>query len=209
MQRGRPEAQWPRSAGPVVLAGESQCLKPQDFAQGNSPREMLTENIGGATVLLSTTNGTRAAVHAQQAGIETLFAGALLNASATAAALISRMDSHNTILICSGTAGQIAIEDALGAGAILFAMLQTIYRTDLAFTDSAWLAYHAFSAVRERLPAALRLGQGGLNVLGAGLEDDIDWAARRDAMPIVAPIEFRDGQLVVMRQPTHAPVPNV
>jgi hypothetical protein len=60
---------------------------------------------------------------------------------------------------------------------------------DLAFSDTAWLAYHAFAAVRTRLPAALRLGQGGLNVIDAGLEADINHCARLDALPLVAQID--------------------
>lgn len=194
------KAAWRREDGPVRLAGESRCLKPDDFDLGNSPREMVTEKIGGATILLATTNGTRAAVRARHAGIATLFAGSLLNATATAKALLPRLDSHDTWLVCSGTAGALSLEDALGAGAILFALLQATYRTDLAFTDSAWLAYHAFSAVRERLPAALRLGQGGLNVLGAGLEEDIDWTARLDVTGIVGAIAAEGESLVVRKE---------
>jgi 2-phosphosulfolactate phosphatase len=178
---------WDAAAGPVVLAGESQALKPADFDAGNSPREMVTEKVGGATLLLATTNGTRAAVKATGAG--RLFAASLLNASAMAAALLENIDGGHTLFICSGTDGKLALEDVLGAGAILFSLLGTSYRADLPFTDSAWLAYHAFAAVRARLPAGLRLGAGGLNVIDAGLEEDIDWCARLDAMPLVAAID--------------------
>ena len=53
------------------------------------------------------------------------------------------------------------------------------------------MAYHAFAAVRQRLPAALRLGQGGINVITAGLEDDIDHCARLDALDLVAGIDVK------------------
>jgi len=177
----------PATAGPVLLAGESRCLKPADFDLGNSPREQVTHRVGGATLLLATSNGTRAAVQAQAA--RALFAASLLNASATAAALLPQLDTLDTLFLCAGTQGKLAFEDTLGAGAILFALLQQTYRTDLVFTDNAWLAYHAFTAVRQRLPAALRLGQGGINVIEAGLEDDIDFCARLDALPLAVRIE--------------------
>lgn len=173
--------------GPFVLAGESKCLRPDDFDLGNSPREFVTEKVGGSSILLATTNGTRAAVAAQNA--ERLFAGSLLNAEATAKALLPRLDHVHTLLLCAGTNGQLACEDVIGAGAVLFTLLQTTYRADLPFTDSAWMAYHTFAAVRERLPAALRLGQGGINVIEAGLEDDIDFSARLNACPIVCEIQ--------------------
>ena len=176
---------------PVLLAGETQCLRPPDFDLGNSPREHVPEKVGGATVLLATTNGTRAAVRARDAGGggTTLWAAALLNATATAHALMPRLEIGHTFLLCAGTNGQISLEDVIGAGAILFALLQTTYRTDLPFTDTAWIAYHAFAAVRTRLPAALKLGQGGINIINAGLEDDIDHCARLDALPIPVTID--------------------
>jgi 2-phosphosulfolactate phosphatase len=171
---------------PVLLAGETSCLKPADFDLGNSPREHVTEKVGGATILLSTTNGTRAAHRARAA--KKIFIGSLLNAGATAEALLPELDGGHTLFICAGTNGKLALEDAMGAGAILFNLLQTTYRADLPFTDRAWLAYHAFAAVKPRLGAALRLGVGGLNVIEAGLEDDIDHCAQLDAMPIVATV---------------------
>lgn len=180
-------AAWAPDAGPVLLAGEHACLKPDDFDLGNSPREQLTHKVANATLLLATTNGTRAAVRVRAA--RHLYAASLLNAAATAQALLPRLDVLDTFLVCAGTGGNVAFEDVLGAGAILFAILQSTYRTDLLFSDSAWLAYHAFAAVRQRLPAALRLGGGGVNVIDAGLEDDIDFAARLDALPLIAAIE--------------------
>ncbi|HVS73316.1 MAG TPA: 2-phosphosulfolactate phosphatase [Phycisphaerae bacterium] len=182
-------AAWSASDGPVVLAGESQCLKPADFDLGNSPREMVTEKVGGATVLLATTNGTRAAARARLAGADLLYAGSLLNAGATAERLLEHVDERRTVFLCSGTGGKLALEDVLGAGAILFAMLGRSYRADLPFTDGAWLAYHAYAGVRARVGAALRLGIGGVNVIEAGLEDDIDWCARVDGMGVVAAVD--------------------
>jgi len=181
------KSSWPNDQGPALLAGEHACLKPDDFDLGNSPREHVTHKVGNATILLATTNGTRAAVRVQSGA--RLYAASLLNASTTAEALLPQIESLHTLLICAGTAGALALEDTLGAGAILFSLLQSTYRTDLAFTDNAWLAYHAFAAVRQRLPAALRLGQGGINVIEAGLEEDIDHCARLDAFPLVATIE--------------------
>jgi 2-phosphosulfolactate phosphatase len=180
------KSEWPPAQGPVALAGEKSCLKPGDFDLGNSPREHVTHKVGNATVLLATTNGTRAAVRVQAAA--RLYAASLLNAAATAKALLPQIESLHTLLVCAGTNGALALEDVIGAGAILFSLLQTTYRTDLAFTDSAWLAYHAFAAVRQRLPAALRLGAGGINVIEAGLEEDIDACALLDSVPLVATV---------------------
>ncbi len=172
---------------PVVTAGERGCVKVPGFDLGNSPTEFRTDRIGGATVLLSTTNGTRAAIAAQEA--HTLFLACLLNASATAQALMPDLDSLHTIFVPAGTNGRIAHEDIIGAGAILWSLFAGSYRVDLPFTDTAWLAYNAFSATRGRLGAALRLGQGGINLIENGFEDDIDFCAALDTTPIIVRVE--------------------
>jgi 2-phosphosulfolactate phosphatase len=180
------EALKPTLPPPVLSAGERHCVRIPGFDLGNSPAEFPTHVVGNATILLSTTNGTRAAVAAQTAPVR--FVGSLLNATATAAALLPQLDTLDTRLLCAGTDASFACEDMLGTGAILFALLQQTYRSDLPFTDTAWLCYHAFTAVRQRLPAALRLGQGGINLIDAGLEDDIDRCAALDTIPLVVTI---------------------
>ena len=50
-------------AGSVVLAGERQCVKPEGFDLGNSPSE-FEGDPRAETVVLTTTNGTRAIVTA-------------------------------------------------------------------------------------------------------------------------------------------------
>ena len=167
---------------PVLLAGERKCIKPAGFDMGNSPAEFAGAAVRDATICLTTTNGTVAALAAR--GAQKMFVGSLLNAEATARALAQNVNALDTLLLCAGTEGRISSEDVLGAGAVLFALLQLTYRTDLPFTDSAWIAYHAFAAARARLPAALRLGQGGVNLIRANLESDIDLCAALDCHPL-------------------------
>ena len=193
---------WPSAGnfGPVVLGGERQCVKVEGFDLGNSPREYQTHAVGGATVLLSTTNGTRAAIAARDRGAQQIYVGSLLNATATAKALAEEIQTRDTVLLCAGTLGQPSCEDLIGAGAILFSLLGHTYRADLPFSDLAWVAYHTFTAVRPRLGAALRLGQGGINVIEAGLEDDIDVCAAIDACDLVVEVTARDAALVALRR---------
>lgn len=171
-------------AGPAKIAGERNCLKIPGFDLGNSPAEFETHHIGGTTVLMSTTNGTRAAAAALAA--EQMFICGLLNAGATAQALLPQVDQLDTLLVLAGTDGKHSLEDLLGAGAVLWHILGGTLRPNLPFTDTAWMAYHAFSAVRTRLKPALRLGAGGIHLIENGFEDDIDLCAELDAKPIVA-----------------------
>ena len=44
----------------MLLAGERRCCTIPGFDLGNSPREFTRETVEGKTILITTTNGTRA-----------------------------------------------------------------------------------------------------------------------------------------------------
>ena len=81
--------------------------------------------------------------------------------------------------MCAGTQGQFSFEDVLGAGAIIAAIDQRM--TTTLVSDAALMARQLFQANRTELPAVLRQTLGGRNIIAAGLEPDIDFAARLDA----------------------------
>ena len=172
---------------PVLAAGERGCVMVPGFDLGNSPAEYQTHRVGGAAVLLSTTNGTRAVVASQAAA--DIYIGSLLNAQATAEAMQPQLDHLHTLLVLAGTDGRIAQEDVIGAGAVLWHLLGGTYRIDLPYTDTAWMAYHCFASVRERLGAALRLGAGGINLIEGGFEDDIDLCAQLNSKAIAVRVQ--------------------
>lgn len=162
-----------------ILCGEERCLRPDGFHLGNSPAGFLSESHAGRTVFMSTTNGTRALVAAR--GARELFAGALVNAQATAQCLGKR--GMDVTLLCAGTNGHIAMEDVLGTGAVLDSLAG---RAGVSISsDRARIAHRLFQASRDHLPEALLDSQGGRNVVNAGLGEDVAYAARLDAHPIV------------------------
>ncbi|HEX8914896.1 MAG TPA: 2-phosphosulfolactate phosphatase [Humisphaera sp.] len=166
-----------------LLCGETNCLAPEGFDLGNSPRDLDPARHAGRTVYMSTTNGTRAILAAGPAPVR--FAAAVVNASAVAAALAAT--GRDVTLLCAGTGGEVAMEDVLGCGAVI-AGLQDLGRTDLA-GDTARIAARLFAASRDRLRQTMADSTGGRNVIGAKLDGDIDFAARPDAVPVVGVIE--------------------
>jgi 2-phosphosulfolactate phosphatase len=179
-------------SGPRLLCGESQCLTPPGFDLGNSPGQFKPSHRG-ATVFMCTTNGTRALLAARSAAA--LYTGALVNASAVARKL--RADGRDAVLLCAGTNGAVAMEDVLGAGAVLDALDATPE------IDVARIALNLFRGSRGRLNEALRDAEGGRNVLAAGLPQDIDFAARLDVFDAVG-IATGDDPLVVRAAATTA-----
>jgi len=161
-----------------LLCGEERCLRPEGFDLGNSPGQFQTAHAG-KLVFMSTTNGTRAIIAAQQARI--LLVGAIVNAAAVARALLGT--GCDFVLLCAGTDGQVSMEDVLGAGAVLDAARQSTY-VELG-SDCARIALRLFHAARDQLRVALAQAQGGQNVIRAGLDADIDFAARLNSIDAV------------------------
>ena len=165
--------------GASVLCGEHRCLPPPGFALGNSPGDYTAHTVGGRTVLLSTTNGTRAIVAAL--GATELVIAALVNATATARH-VARL-GRDVTLLCAGTDGMAAPEDSLGAAAVVHG-LQAFGQ--VALDADLGNAVTQFEQASDRLADALRQTPGGRNVIAAGLAPDIEFAARLDVFDIVA-----------------------
>ena len=163
----------------ALLCGERDCVAPPGFDLGNSPRAFDAAMHSGRTVLMSTTNGTRA-IAATRTAAETLI-GALTNASAVAHYLAQRQ--MDVTLLCAGTAGQIATEDIIGAGAIVHGLQTADIEPK---SDAVDIALRLFESSENDLRGVLRTSRGGRNVIAAGLEPDIDFAANLNSCDIVA-----------------------
>lgn len=172
-----------RSQYPGALAcGEQSCLKPEGFDLGNSPGDLGPEHAG-RTLLMATTNGTKAVLAAR--GGERIYVGALVNARAVAAKV--RAASLPVTLLCAGLKGTVAMEDVIGAGALIAALGEEVELE----SDSAIMARVMFLVARDLLPQVLRSTAGGQNIIQASLEKDIDFAARMNIFTSVG--EVKDG----------------
>jgi 2-phosphosulfolactate phosphatase len=134
---------------------------------------------------MTTTNGTKALMHATGAG--RVLIGAFVNLSAVCRGLVDSNDIH---LLCAGTRGEITREDTLLAGAVVERLVRS-NRHAIDLNDQAKIAAEAWShaaghrVTRERLTEALRETRGGSNVAGIGHEADIETAAHVDKFDIV------------------------
>lgn len=170
----------------VLLGGERQGVVIEGFALGNSPTSYTPEACRGKTLVITTTNGTRA-IHASLDADRVLIA-AFVNLEATLQAIEG--DSRPVHVVCAGTNDCVSLEDSLFAGALVSRFRKT--RKVELLDDETILVVDAW----ERLPVehlAIRLseGRGGQRVRELGLEVDIRAAASVDRFPIVAEL-FRD-----------------
>jgi 2-phosphosulfolactate phosphatase len=152
----------------AITGGERSAQRITGFDAGASPREFLEPQA--ETLILSTTNGTRAIVTAA-ASCEHVVVGSLLNLDAVAALALKR--GEDTVIICAGFKDAFAIDDAYCAGRIV--QLLGADRTDAAI---------AAELVAERYPRAI----DGINARTygpPGLEEDIAWCARESVIDVV------------------------
>ena len=104
------------SDGPATLAGERRLEPIEGFDLGNSPREFDGAPLGD-TLVITTTNGTRAIVTAA-AHAETVAIGSLANLTACAAqvARVARKRQGAVLVQCAGVRGAFTMDDAYTAG---------------------------------------------------------------------------------------------
>jgi len=105
-----------RALGPAtLLAGERHGDPPEGFDCGNSPLEFTPERVRARTIVLTTSNGTRALAASRGAGA--VGVAALVNAGAAAAWALRR--GTDVVLVCAGALGARAIEDETCAGILV------------------------------------------------------------------------------------------
>jgi 2-phosphosulfolactate phosphatase len=168
--------------GRALLCGERLGLPIEGFDLGNSPGSFTPEACAGKTVVITTTNGTRA-IHASLEADRILIA-AFVNLTATVRVL--RNERRPVHLVCSGTNGLVSLEDSLLAGAIATLLLGTHH---LNGNDEAILASDASIGAGDRpLIEAIRRGWGGRRVTEIGLEDDLAFSADIDRFDLVAEV---------------------
>jgi 2-phosphosulfolactate phosphatase len=175
----------------AVLAGERGGRRIEGFDLGNSPGEFTPASVGGRDVVMTTTNGTRLLLAVS--GSDSVFVAGFVNARATAAAAASV--GRDILLAAAGTEGHFSIEDALCAG-MLAATLAGEYHGEC--DDAAEFARLACERAQDDLAGAALSGLGAANVMRLGLREDLDYALRVDALPVVAKVV--NAPLRVMRQ---------
>jgi 2-phosphosulfolactate phosphatase len=165
-------------AGRVLKGGEQHNLKIEGFDLGNSPLEYTPTVCRGKTLVMTTTNGTRAVLRAAEAD-RAILAG-FVNFSAVCDQL--RNDPRPIHIVCSGTDGTITLEDALLAGAIVDD-LSTQF--DVRLNDSARLAWDAFNQQGSCPLTALQTSNGARGLIPLGHGPDIEFAAGVDRFDLV------------------------
>ncbi|MHB1422052.1 MAG: 2-phosphosulfolactate phosphatase [Gemmataceae bacterium] len=184
-------------AGRVLLGGERGGVPPAGFDLGNSPGEYTCARCKGTTLILTTSNGTRALLRAAAAA-RTLIAG-FVNYSAVCEQL--KDEARPIDIVCAGYHGEAALEDALLAGALVEYLCE---HQPVTLNDAARLAWDCFEHHGRVLDGALEISAGGAHLRSLGYDEDIRTAARVDQFAIVpevrrAPLRVEIGAVGIVK----------
>ena len=156
--------------------GERGSAKVKGFDFGNSPTEIQAADIAsGATVALSTTNGTRIVEAARDA--LAILAGAFVNAHAIADHLAAHEPGSRVVIVGCGWEGRRASEDESAAGAIL-----TRLRERGASLDER--AERVVDLYRRRSERSLRNNSAARRLKRLHYEQDLDFCLALNAVPV-------------------------
>lgn len=174
-----------------LLGGERGGKRIEGYQVGNSPFEYTPEVVKNRTVILTTTNGTRALTLAK--GAAAVVVGCFLNAGRVVEFVRER--NQDTVLLCSGWEGRVSLEDTLCAGLLLHQLWEHREPSDI--SDDAHIAYAMYRADKNRLRRTIFHCDHGRRLVGLGAQADIDYCIQIDAVPAL-PI-YRDSRLVLDR----------
>jgi 2-phosphosulfolactate phosphatase len=167
-----------------VLAGERRCVMPAGFQMGNSPLEAT--RVQGEQLVLTTTNGAPTILAAARSA-DVVLIGCLLNL----VALVRALDATDDIqVVCSGTDGAAALEDAYVAGRIC-------ERLDGPRTDAARIA-EAVARGYACAIDALSASEDARALEAAGMADDIRFCARESVVDVVPRVIHVEGGAAVL-----------
>ncbi len=172
-----------QTSGRPLLCGERHCKPIPGFDLGNSPAEYSAAVVTNRSLVMSTTNGTRAIEAARNA--HEIVAASFLNLAAVVAHVATFSRVH---LICAGTDRHVTGEDVLLAGAILDRLKSQVA---IQFAnDSGRLAIGYWREVAARssstkLVDEFRSSLGGRNLITTGYDADLARCAQIDSTRVV------------------------
>jgi len=170
----------------IVLAGEREGHRVEGFDLGNSPFEFTKDVVADKTIILASTNGSKALVLGSHG--ETCLAGSFVNLSRIVNAV--EMLDHDTVIICSGKLSRFALEDALCGGMLISRLGDQVSSTN----DAGMTSLMLYEKYQNDVMGVLRNCDHGQYLASIGFAADIEYAARVDAVDVL-PV-WDNGRLV-------------
>ena len=172
----------------ALVGGERGGFAVEGFDLGNSPRDYTSTRVCGQTIVITTTNGSRAFQSIPAGGVGIV--GSFLNVGAVARHCLRR--EKDIMFIPSGRKGAFSLEDTVCAGGITEAIRRQ-RKDNVHMTDAALASEVLFGRFRPNLAEMLRSSVHGRHLREIGLGSDLEYCAQVD-VTVVAPI-YHNGRI--------------
>jgi len=158
--------------GQTILGGERNTKKVEGFNLGNSPLEYTPDIVAGKSIILYTTNGSKAIVKAKFS--ENLFICCFHNLPAIANHIIAL--NKDVEIICSGENGNFNMEDAICAGRLLSEILKMNENIEISDCGRASLVLN--KSLGKNITKMLKETEHGKLLIENGFAHDIKECAQ-------------------------------
>ena len=167
-----------------ILAAERKGKKVEGFQHGNSPFEYMDGVLDGKTLVLTTTNGTKA-IRASEAASQ-IVVGCFLNLKVLCDWINEQKE--DVLMLCAGWQNRLSLEDTLFAGAV-------VQQVGLNYNSDAAIAAEAmFKQVSGDLMGAMRNASHFKRLADQGIDKEIEYCLTPDQVPLI-PI-LSEGRLI-------------
>lgn len=162
-----------------LRAGERNGEKIEGYDLGNSPLDYTNQTVAERTIILTTTNGTRAL--STTGAAEEVIVASMLNAYRVARHIAER--KQDTVLLCAGRYNRPALEDSLCAGLIIDHIQEIGLTPDK--TDAAHLIEGFYTHAGNDLETAVEASSSVQRLRTIGHERDISYCLQQDTLPLL------------------------
>ena len=173
----------------ILLAGEQKMLPISGFDLGNSPEAFTPEVVEDKTILITTTNGTRALLGVQ--GARDIVIASYVNFTAVLTLMKVAAGTNTDIaIVCASEEGSFTLEDAACAGRYVRAIPK---RASIDLNDAAVASVLIEKKYGDNIAKVFKESTHGQALQEAGFGADLAACAEVDAYPVV-PI-YQDRQI--------------
>ena len=164
-----------------IVAAERKGQVVEGFEYGNSPYSYMNKDLSGKTLVITTTNGTKAFHTAKRA--KSVVIGSLINLDALCNYL--KDQDKNILLLGSGWKNKFCLEDTICAGAVVEQLLST--GNFSSEHDSSIAAKYLYLSARENYFGYLKSSSHRRRLRDLNLNEDIKFCLnpnQTDVIPI-------------------------
>lgn len=170
-----------------LLAAERNGEVVEGYDFGNSPFSYTADKVAGKTIVLTTTNGTKAMYLAQERAHQVVV-GSFLNLTAVCDYL--KKKDKDVLLLCAGWKDNFNLEDTLFAGAVVEQLQNDFTVGD----DASVAALDMYQLGKNDLREYLKKSSHSHRLIKLNIEEDVQFCLKLDVCRTVPVLE---GELLI------------